>query len=334
MKLVSTVRHGTLNRVNLSLCRSGTATMVLLSKVIPSLSRWPLAVNGRVITWAYPPTAPGAGGSIQLWLLPDSSATLGDTLYSSLSIGPFNDTVPSNNILPLHQLLSNAWDPNEKLVSPSGRIAAGTELTYTIHFQNTGNAPAANVVVKDTLDNNLDILSLAVLGSSHPVNFSMNGQGIATFTFYNIQLPDSGSDLQGSNGYVSFRIKTKNGLPAQTVINNIAGIYFDTNPAVLTNTASNIIALDAPLYASGQVIPVYNISAIPNPRNGRVVFRFSDNNQETATLRIYAANGQLVFAQDKLHADESVDLSGLATGIYQACIQNGSIIRQVKIVRQ
>jgi uncharacterized repeat protein (TIGR01451 family) len=294
----------------------------------------PLSVNGSVITWVYPPLAPRSSGHIQLMLLPDSTALLGDSLYSSLSIGPRNDTIPANNILALHQLLSNAWDPNEKLVTPSGKIAAGTELTYTIHFQNTGNAAAANVVVKDTLDSHLDLLSFNMLGYSHPVNFSMNGQGIATFTFYNIQLPDSGSDQAGSNGYISFRIKAKNQLAPQTVINNTAGIYFDSNPVVMTNTASDTIALESPLYSGSNAIGVVTIRAVPNPSNGRVVFHFSENTLESASLMIHSIGGQLVYQQDVLYSTDAVDLSFLSAGVYHATLRQGDLVKQVKIVRE
>ena len=292
----------------------------------------PTSVNGQIITWAYPAIAPGQSGVIHLQLLPDSSAVLGDTLHSTLSIGPLNDTVPTNNILALNQLLSNSWDPNEKLVYPSGRIASGDELTYTIHFQNTGNAPAANVVVVDTLDAKLDLMSFRVVGSSHSMNFTLQNSRTAVFTFYNIQLPDSGTDMAGSNGYVMFTIRSKSNLPQQSTINNIAGIYFDTNPAIITNTASVIIGLESP---TGVIVPdVYTISATPNPNSGTVQFRFTSNESERALLSIYNATGQLVYQQDALQSNDVVNLSQLSVGVYTAVLKTENGAKTIKLLKQ
>ncbi|MBL0098218.1 MAG: hypothetical protein IPP46_18280 [Bacteroidetes bacterium] len=69
--------------------------------------------------------------------MPDSSGVLGNYMNSTLSIGPLNDTIPSNNSINLHQLITLAWDPNDKIAMPSGRIQAGDDITYTIRFQNT-----------------------------------------------------------------------------------------------------------------------------------------------------------------------------------------------------
>ena len=292
----------------------------------------PLAVNGRVITWVYPPTAPGAGGSIQLWLLPDSSATLGDTLYSSLSIGPLNDTVPSNNILPLHQLLSNAWDPNEKMVTPSGMIPVGTTLNYTIHFQNTGNAPAANVVVKGTLDSNLDPLTLQLTGYNYPVIMDVSQSGIVTFTFYNIQLPDSGSNFAASNGMVSFSIKTKTGLAPLTTMNNRAGIYFDFNPVVMTNMVSDTI--EQLINGIDYVQSAFSSVAIPNPTTGNVVFHFSNNMKETADLKVMTIDGKVVLMKEKINSLQSINLSNLPSGIYICSVHSSSGTAMIKLVKE
>ena len=292
----------------------------------------PLSVNGSTITWVYPTVAPGQGGSIQLLLMPDSNAVLGDYLNSTLSIGPFNDTIPSNNILQLHQLLSNSWDPNEKLVEPSGRILPGTELTYTVHFQNTGNAPAANVTVKDTLDSNLDLLSLSIIGSSHTMNFTMEGQGVAVFTFYNIQLPDSGSDFAGSNGYVSFRVRTKVNLNSNTVINNRAGIIFDSNPAIITNIASDTI--DMELSSNPHVLTDHSIDTWPNPTVGNIVFHFTSNPILKGDLKIYSALGKLVYHQREILNSDVINLSSLYAGLYTAIVQTSEGVRTVKIIKQ
>ena len=297
-----------------------------------SASLTPVSVAGQTITWVYPPLAPGQSASIMLYLMPDSSGVLGNYMNSTLTIGPKNDTVPGNNTVLLHQLITLAWDPNDKVVEPSGRIQAGTTLNYTVHFQNTGNAAATNVTVKDTLDSNLDLMSFELLGSSHPMNFNMSGTGVATFTFYNIQLPDSGSDFEGSNGYISYRVKSKSNLLPNTVINNRAGIIFDWNPVVLTNTVSDTV--DFILGVHQQQTQEYIIHASPNPTSGNLVFKFSDLPGQRGDLRIVSVNGQLVYQKNSLSSGESVDLSVLAAGVYSATIQSEGKIFTVKIIRE
>ncbi len=292
----------------------------------------PISVTGQTIKWTYSNLQPNHSGSIMLYLLPDTSAVLGNFLNSSLSIAPLNDTVPTNNVLALHQLISNAWDPNEKLAEPSGIIPPDTTINYTIHFQNTGNASANNVRVYDQLDPNLDPLSFRLLGASHSVNFSMNDNGLATFTFYNIQLPDSGANFAASNGYVSFSIKTKTNLPYSTVINNEAGIVFDFNPAIMTNITADTIQK----IFTTQINPNHASQwcAYPNPASAKVVFVFNGSSSEKAHLKIMNLEGQMVYEKTHLISSESVDLSNLADGIYVCTLQTTKGIETIKLVKQ
>lgn len=291
----------------------------------------PLSVIGQTITWTYSNLAPGQSGQIQLVLMPDSTAVMGNYLNSTLSIGPSYDTVPANNVLIVHQLITNSWDPNDKRVYPEGVITAGTELNYTIRFQNTGNAPAINVVVKDTLENTLDITTMHITGFSHPMNFSMDGNGIATFTFFNIMLPDSGSDNAGSNGFVSFRIRTKDNLAPGTLINNRAGIIFDNNPPIITNFATDSIDI---ILNANPIVSVNTFMVYPNPSSGSVIFRFSEDMSETGNVSIYATNGQLVFSKLAIRNSDPINLAELSQGLYTVVINTEYGKRAVRFVKQ
>ncbi len=63
-----------------------------------------------------------------------------------------------------------SFDPNDKLVNPvfpNNYALMGEDLVYTIRFQNTGNAEAYDVIIRDTLDENLDPATFKVISSSH-----------------------------------------------------------------------------------------------------------------------------------------------------------------------
>ncbi|MBW8052016.1 MAG: T9SS type A sorting domain-containing protein, partial [Cytophagales bacterium] len=141
-----------------------------------------------------------------------------------------------------------ALDPNDKLlVTPKGcgffnNIGRDDKLIYQIRFQNVGTAPAFNIVIRDELDNALDITTLKLLSTSHLLTrFEIIPENALIFSFENINLPDSASDPEGSNGFVIFSIKPKINIPDGTTINNQAGIYFDLNEVVLTNSTLNTI---------------------------------------------------------------------------------------------
>jgi uncharacterized repeat protein (TIGR01451 family) len=144
--------------------------------------------------------------------------------------------------------ITDSFDPNDKLVLPAGVTAEhytafGQELEYTVRFQNTGNDYAYRVVVVDTLSDQLDMSTLRVVGASHPYRFTVSGKGrpVLTWTFNDINLPDSTRDQVGSNGFVKFTISPIAGLSEGTRLENFADIFFDFNPPVRTNTTLNTL---------------------------------------------------------------------------------------------
>ncbi len=151
--------------------------------------------------------------------------------------------------LDLDTLIYNGpFDPNDKmLVSPQGvgvchTILKTDTLIYQINFQNVGTALAHNVIIVDTLDPaKLDIFTFSLLHTSHPATITLTPQGIFTFIFNNINLPDSAADLTGSVGFVKFSIQPVSNIAPGTVIENKAAIYFDSNDPVITNTVMNTI---------------------------------------------------------------------------------------------
>ena len=145
-----------------------------------------------------------------------------------------------------NSVIECAYDPNDKLVSPvnfNDYVLTGEFLTYTIRFQNTGNAEAFNVVIRDELDTDLDPATLKVLSTSHPevLTTSINNERSIKFSFIDIFLPDSTANFIESQGYVMYQVKAYEDTPEGTSIRNSADIYFDFNPPIITNTTQNTL---------------------------------------------------------------------------------------------
>lgn len=181
--------------------------------------------------------------------IPVNVALIGDSIHYHIEGSHSQtDTTPDNNQYSSYRIITGSYDPNDKQVSPTGAgniglISSETPyLDYRIRFQNTGTDTAFTVVITDTLDNNvLYIPSIRDQLSSHPYTFDLSGEGIAKWTFSNILLPDSGANEAQSHGFVQFRIDLVPGLSVGTEIENYANIYFDFNPAIVTNTTLNTL---------------------------------------------------------------------------------------------
>jgi uncharacterized repeat protein (TIGR01451 family) len=174
----------------------------------------------------------------------DSSALIGDLVCFSTEVTPnTGDRVPSNNIFSQCFDVRAAYDPNYKEVSPSGTITATQDwLYYTIHFQNLGNSYAENIYIWDTIDPNLNLNTIQVMGASHDQFMNVfNYNRSVRFNFLNIMLQDSATNEPESKGWVQYRIKPKAGLVEGMQINNTASILFDLNAPVVTNTVNTRI---------------------------------------------------------------------------------------------
>jgi len=173
--------------------------------------------------------------------------SVNDTLSSILIVNSEDNSellTYTNNDTSYFELVC-AFDPNEKLVDPDGYgedgfILPGEILEYTVYFQNTGNDTAFNVLISDTLDENLDWTTFEIIAQSHDLIITFQNNTL-NFRFNNIMLPDSNVNETGSHGFVKYRISAKDSLSSWNRIENTANIYFDYNPAIITNTVYNTI---------------------------------------------------------------------------------------------
>lgn len=179
----------------------------------------------------------------------DSTTGLGVWFTNTATVLPIvGDSIPSNNVSTRTDTTRGPYDPNDKLVTPAGMGALGLieqseqQMTYTVRFQNTGTDTAIYVRVRDTIDTNvLDIMSFQPILESFPYSLTIENDEVLVFQFNNINLPDSATDFNGSQGFVTFSMNHKGTLPIGSQIRNSAAIFFDFNSPIITNSTLNTI---------------------------------------------------------------------------------------------
>ncbi|HMQ48964.1 MAG TPA: T9SS type A sorting domain-containing protein [Saprospiraceae bacterium] len=216
----------------------------------------PDSTNGHSIFWRFEHLPPSYGRGFQVLLQMPDVTHLGDTVhFTAKTYVGHADELEENEIYNYASVINCSYDPNDKLVNPAGVgsegfTLIGEELEFTIRFQNTGTDTAFTVRIEDQLDPDLDWTSFRPVASSFPCITTLNEEGLLTFLFKSIYLPDSTTNEPASHGFLKYRIKPLPGIASGTVIENTASIFFDNNPAVITTTTTNTMTNELPLLIS------------------------------------------------------------------------------------
>ena len=312
---------------------TGTLTMTFSPKyTYVSAAPTPLSVSGNVLTWVFDSLSavlPPRIVNVSLYKATVLDIPIGDTVNSSYVITPITgDVNPGNNSTSTFDSVRASYDPNEMSVTPSGFIASGTRLQYSITFENTGNAPARNIYVMDTLSDDLVLNSLRVVASSAIMNVSRFNDGarnIVKFDFPNINLPDS-SHHNHCEGLVIFNIDTKNGLSPGTTIPNHAGIFFDDNAVVLTDTVKDIIASPPSLHSSA--VTYGEVSIFPNPATNQLTINTAGSGY--TSFSIVNTIGSELIHQPLSSSHTVADIKALPAGMYYVIVKGdaGSVVKK------
>ncbi|MFH2142730.1 MAG: FG-GAP-like repeat-containing protein [Bacteroidota bacterium] len=207
----------------------------------------PDSIIGQNIYWSFDTLNYFAEGMIPLVVHTPDFNSVGDTLTSIVNIYTTDITGLHLFTDTLFEILTCSYDPNDKLVSPTGTglegiISKDEILEYTVRFQNTGNDTAINVKIRDQIDPNIDISSIQLLGTSHhSVDVYIEQNRWLVIQFDSIMLPDSTTNFIESQGFVKYRMAIDSTVLPNTKIQNNANIFFDCNPAVVTNNVLNTI---------------------------------------------------------------------------------------------
>lgn len=256
------------------------------------------------------------------------TVALGNLITNTAAVTiPASDLMLSNNNSSLTQTIVGSYDPNDKTESHGGKIVHSTfgpndYLTYTIQFENTGTYQAENVRINDVLDVKLDETSIKMVNASHNylltrVNNNLN------WNFNGIDLAPSGK------GEVTFQVKPKPGYAIGDIIPNTASIYFDFNPAIVTNTFTTE-------FVSTMSVSEFKNStfmAYPNPTNGTVTISSKDTASLISTVIVTDILGKTIQTKTINNTTAIVDLSDLSSGIYFAKVKSENSESVIKIVK-
>ena len=251
----------------------------------------------------------------------------GTPVSTTYSITPvIGDQVPGNNTVIVIDTVVGSFDPNAIYAKPSGCVPPGTELEYTITFENLGNGPAENIYVLDTLPTGLDPSTMKLEFASHSmfVEKIYNGSEVVfKFDFPDIMLPDSTSPDR--HGMLVYKIKTLNNYPIGSSIDHSASIYFDYNPPVLTNTTSTVMCW--PASVSNAESEKSNILIYPNPATDELTIKTDEQyNSYTISNNL----GQQMLQADLQVKETKLSIKSLPSGIYYLSLEgeSGTAVRK------
>lgn len=303
--------------------RSGSVKVILDNDFYNiSSSNSKLTFSGNVGTLTFTNLQPDQDLIINFSATMSSSVSLNSfrNMYAALdSVSTNWDNFPSNDKDTLVLKVLASFDPNDKTSLPAGDILPGTRhIQYHINFQNVGNDTAYNVVVVDTLDLRLPLEKIVIGSSSHKFQLR-NVNNILIFEFKNIKLVDSATNEKGSKGFIRFSALLSPNLPIGSKVDNRAHIYFDYNEAVITNVASVRIQ-DKSEIVDQDITQFNKLLVYPNPSSNLIQIV---NTLENSNYTIYNLNGETIQTGNAEMGENTINVSGLAKGIYFIVLSNG-----------
>ena len=269
-----------------------------------------------------------------------SDIPIGDSIKTIVNIYPtLTDTVKSDNTFMLKEQMLASFDPNDKSMITGNhfttdQVKNGEYLTYLIRFQNTGTFKAFNIMVQDTLDDQLDLGTFEMISASHEYKLKINDSKRLEWLFDNIMLPDSSSDEKGSHGFICYRIKPKRNLVKGNKIKNTAYIYFDYNAPVVTNTS--LIPIEDVVITNSEgnsyLIDAKKLIIYPNPFNQNITIQH--DGIKIKEFKIMNILGETIYS-DRTTNDGNVLVmtNQLSSGMYILQIISDKEAFKLKIVK-
>lgn len=316
---------------------SGTVTFTKDPRLtITNMSEYGLTATASGFTYQFTDLPPRSHIfmtiKMQVPNLPE--VTLGGQLTTSASITiSQNDSDPANNVSSLTQTITGSYDPNDKMESHGNNIlfsqfTPNDYLTYTIRFENTGNGNAQDIKVTDILDSKLDENSLKMIASSHAYTLERTTNNL-TWKFEDINLPPSSTNPETGHGYILFQVKPKPNYAVGDIIQNTAKIYFDTNPAIITNTTQTEFVATL----SSEEFENNSLSFYPNPVKDKLNLNLKDSSG-IKSFTVSDITGKQILTQNTSSANIEIDFSRFSKGIYFVKVSSEKSQKTIKIIKE
>lgn len=303
-------------RNNGSLTASGLIRL-LVDPLLNVTATTPAAdyVSGDTLFWNYGNLKPFQELQVQV-VVATAVVPPGTPAHISAEAVNNPDTNTADNIAVLDQQISSSYDPNDKSVSdeeiPVSRVSE-SELVYTVRFQNLGNISTDFITVRDTLSEALDVCSVRVLAASHPWELRLENNRVLVFRFNPVQLTPASRDSMGSQGFIQFAINLKPNLQTGDEITNTAHIYFDFNPAVVTNTVKTSIGVSTVFEPARHDLP---LGIYPNPSTGNFTLVLPGDMEGAGRIEIFSGEGRVVHTVVTQSAQQEIILPPIPAGTY------------------
>jgi uncharacterized repeat protein (TIGR01451 family) len=280
----------------------------------------PTTVSGDTLIWKNQSMGKLVGTKdMNLQFTIPQTAVLGTEYQIKGIVTPtVSDSVPSDNVSIFNGIIVGSYDPNDKQVNPENLLpdyGDSTRLTYLIRFQNTGTFYAENVIITDSLPDNVDPATIEVKAASHPYTFSMHERGEIAFIFNGIMLPDSNTNEALSHGYVLFTVKPKKGLALGEKVENKAFIYFDYNDAIITNKAITTLKIETNIANRKELMA----KIYPNPTSTATKIELSES--VNGKVWLYNLQGAVVSKTAMENGKSTIETGTLQNGIYLIVIE-------------
>lgn len=288
----------------------------------------------HTLSWDYTNLQPNQIFVYTAYLYTPIGTPLGTPLTYYFNSEPLaGEITPWNNEVTCEMEVTGSYDPNDKQVEPAGIGSEGiismtdSILSYRIRFQNTGTDTAFTVLIRDTLDSDLDLQTIDPGPSSHPYTATLADENVLELLFENILLPDSFVNEPASNGFVMFDINIKAGSGYGTQIDNSAGIYFDFNPPIITNTVTNLIEM---IISTEDLKNDISLEVHPNPAGDFCVINYQLPISSKVQIDVLDVHGRLIKtaldSKDQQSGEhiENLNLNGLQNGVYFLSLKTDS----------
>jgi len=304
------------NKGNVTL--SGTAILTFENAKMSFISSTlPSTVSGNQVSFNFNNLKPYANSASEITfkINPPTHSTNpvnnGDILTFTANITPLSgDTDPDDNSLIYKQTVVGSYDPNDITCLEGNQIPVsmiGKNLHYVVNFENTGTAPAVNIVVEmDINPDDFDISSLQLQNTSHNTYTKIQGNKVE-FMMKDINLAAL------AHGNIVLKIKSKNNLVSGDSVMNKANIYFDYNFPVATNEAVTYIG-SATLAATDVKKDDTAINVYPNPTKGDVNI---ESDSKIHSIEIYDAQGRIIQKQTGVNSQKTkISIHNNTSGMY------------------